>query len=291
MKDKNLSHLPRYRRYYEGLSLAFQDIVSKRRRSPTLEYLDDFKESLYLPLILESITSPSCRLLDVGCGSGQDLSRLFKKKQFVGWGIDFAGNNLRRAREQSLSQKAALNWVQSAIEQMPFGDQSFDALTFSEALEHLLHPETALAEIRRILKDGGLLFITTPNRYSYFSMITDLMPAGLKSVLKRWVWNMPRNYEESSHFLKDDQVKRHVREFSPGELRSILRQSGFRVKQLKGARLAIPLPSVFDRFPWLVSAWRVLDAIVGALPGSAYLKESLVVAAVKEGEVSLESAP
>jgi hypothetical protein len=76
-------------------------------------------------------------------------------------------------------------------------------------------------------------------------------------------------------------VKRHVREFSPGELRGILEQNGFRVHSLSGGPLAVPIPSLFDRWSWLLRAWKRMDKIVSHLPGSAYLKENLIALASK----------
>jgi SAM-dependent methyltransferase len=46
---------------------------------------------------------------------------------------------------------------------IPFDDGAFDAVVFIEVLEHLTHPWKALAEIRRVLRPGGWLILTTPN--------------------------------------------------------------------------------------------------------------------------------
>ncbi len=49
-------------------------------------------------------------------------------------------------------------------EPFPFPSQSFDVVLFCEILEHLqVDPSAALREIRRVLKDGGTLVLTTPN--------------------------------------------------------------------------------------------------------------------------------
>ena len=95
---------------------------------------------------------------------------------------------------------------------------------------------------------------------------------------------MPRDYEVSRHYLNDPGVKRHVRKFTPGELRGILEKNGFRVHSLRGGPLAVPLPSLFDRWGWLLQAWKRVDKTVSHLPGSAYLKENLIALASKESE-------
>lgn len=275
-------HIPRYRRYYEHLSLAYQDIVSNRRRSPTLAYLESFKESVYYPLILFHLPPGEPRLLDLGCGPGKDLLAIADRRPILGYGLDLALNNLRLARQRGQASGRRICWVQSCIECLPFPDQEFEYTLFSEVLEHLLDPTLALREISRILKPNGILFVTTPNRYNYFSVIAGLLPQRLKAVLKRWIWNMPRDYQVSRHYLDDPGVKRHVREFSPGELREILERHGFRVVSLQGGPLAVPLPSLFDRWGWLLDGWKRVDKVISHLPGSAYLKETLVALAIKE---------
>lgn len=55
------------------------------------------------------------------------------------------------------------------IEPLPFSDNTFDFATFSEVVEHLENGRTlkVFAEIRRVLKPGGFLFITTPNKFRF----------------------------------------------------------------------------------------------------------------------------
>jgi SAM-dependent methyltransferase len=57
-----------------------------------------------------------------------------------------------------------LHWLVSGAEVLPFRDQAFDALFAGELLEHLADPNLALREFQRVLKPGGTLVLTTPNR-------------------------------------------------------------------------------------------------------------------------------
>jgi len=51
-----------------------------------------------------------------------------------------------------------------ANEPLPFSDESFDVVWFSEVIEHLRRPDAATAELKRVLRPGGRLFVTTPNK-------------------------------------------------------------------------------------------------------------------------------
>lgn len=59
--------------------------------------------------------------------------------------------------------------------QLPFAPGSFDVALFLEVFEHLLHPFTAIREIKRVLRPGGLLILTTPNPLSVNKMVDFLV--------------------------------------------------------------------------------------------------------------------
>jgi len=101
-------------------------------------------------------------------------------------------------------------------DQFPYEDGSFDILLFCEILEHLLSdPVHALIEIRRVLKDGGLLVLSTPN------------VAGLGNVGKLIAGQ--NIYEPYSGY---GPYGRHNREYTRDELFRLLSANGFQVKTL-----------------------------------------------------------
>ncbi len=85
------------------------------------------------------------RVLDVGCGM-KPFQRFVCYHDYTG--ID---DNIRMRPDVNAS---ALN--------MPFPDNSFDSVICSEVLEHLKEPAKALDEIRRVLRPGGIAYITCP---------------------------------------------------------------------------------------------------------------------------------
>ena len=99
----------------------------------------------------------SGRYLDVGCGTALMTRRLPPHTV----GLDLNPRNLAKARKYA-PQASFL--ICDAEGQIPLASSSFDLAVCTEMLEHLLYPERALAEIRRVLKPGGLLIGSVPGR-------------------------------------------------------------------------------------------------------------------------------
>jgi 2-polyprenyl-3-methyl-5-hydroxy-6-metoxy-1,4-benzoquinol methylase len=99
----------------------------------------------------------SGRLLDVGFGQGA----LLVVSRDGGWNV-YGIEQSRLAVEQ-----AHANGIPNAVEadflEAPFADGYFDVVTMSEVLEHLADPLLFLRQAARLLRPGGLLYLTTPN--------------------------------------------------------------------------------------------------------------------------------
>ncbi len=106
------------------------------------------------------------RVLDVGCGSGYGTAELAEEAHWV-VGVDDDRSILRTVRQRY--RAANLSWVVASAERLPFQDASLDVVCCFQVLEHLPAPERFLAETRRVLRPGGLLVLTTPNRAAIFS--------------------------------------------------------------------------------------------------------------------------
>ncbi len=112
------------------------------------------------------VFSPKGRLLDVGCGDGIFTRVLGEGFQEV-YGIDVQEPFLANFREAVKSDVRfrVLNETASA---MPFPDDFFDTVVTIETLEHIADLPNAAAEICRVLRGGGELLITVPNRWFPF---------------------------------------------------------------------------------------------------------------------------
>jgi SAM-dependent methyltransferase len=95
------------------------------------------------------------RVLDFGCGSKPYEGLFTSCQEYVGVDIEKSGHN-------HADSKVDYYWDGITL---PFEDACFDTCVSFEVFEHVFEPQIALAEIRRVLRPGGLLLITTPFAY------------------------------------------------------------------------------------------------------------------------------
>ena len=110
-----------------------------------------------IPLLVAAVGRGK-RVLDLGCRSGA-LTRHFLEGNSV-VGLDVDANALEKAAVLGIEP------VQANVEEtLPFDDGSFDAVVAGELLEHLQFPDALVAEIRRVLRPGGVLAGSVPNAF------------------------------------------------------------------------------------------------------------------------------
>ena len=100
--------------------------------------------------------APSERALDVGIGDGR-VAALVQTRYLTG--VDVSQVALDRARARL--PEADLELVEPD-EELPFADNVFDLATCIETVEHVRDVQLLLSEIRRVLRPGGRLAISTP---------------------------------------------------------------------------------------------------------------------------------
>jgi 2-polyprenyl-3-methyl-5-hydroxy-6-metoxy-1,4-benzoquinol methylase len=121
----------------------------------------DYSETKYQrhfkPILDEIVRhAPNRALLDVGCSNGAFVNAAVRS----GWqacGIELETGSVEIARSHSLTVHHC------ALKDKQFADESFGAVTMWQLIEHLDDVPDMFSEIRRILCEGGVLAVSTPN--------------------------------------------------------------------------------------------------------------------------------
>lgn len=108
-----------------------------------------------LALICDWI-APGSRILDLGCGDGQLLSHLAKTRGVSGYGLEIDPDNVAQC------VTAGVNVIQADVDEglAEFATGSFDYVVMTQALQALVRPDLALAEMLRV---GREAIVTFPN--------------------------------------------------------------------------------------------------------------------------------
>ncbi|MER7116967.1 class I SAM-dependent methyltransferase [Saccharomonospora azurea] len=187
--------------------------------------------------------APFCRdavVLEAGCGEGYGAALLAEHARSV-LALDYdeptTAHVARRYPE--------LGVVRGNLATLPVATGSVDVVANLQVIEHLWDQSGFLAECHRVLRPGGRLLVTTPNRLTFTpDSDTPLNPY-------------------------------HTRELSPSELDELLRGSGFAVEQLLGVHHGPALTELDRRH-----GGSIIDAqlavVMGSLPGQAAWPEELL---------------
>jgi SAM-dependent methyltransferase len=173
---------------------AYADVSFRR-------YSQYWWSNRYYALLVKRYGPPQGRILEVGCGLGHLLGWLVDRYQ--AFGTDINTWALSQARR---NVPAAHFCLQSAEDLGGFPPAAFQVVIAKHVVEHLPHPERAVAEMSRILAPGGVLVLATPN-----------LDSAMRNVKKeKWI-----GYKDSTHIsLK-----------APGEWLEMLRRNHLSLKR------------------------------------------------------------
>jgi SAM-dependent methyltransferase len=164
--------------------------------------------------VMEALgAQPRDEVLEIGCGSGYYTRALVQLGAHV-TATDLAPAYVKQAR--ALAPEADFR-VEDAQE-LSFADASFDRVLMTEVIEHVQDPAMAIREAHRVLRQEGVLALSTPSRRA---------PMNVAYALKRRL----------RHFGFNE----HLHEMTPGELRGILRPQ-FEIESFRRVNAVLPYP-------------------------------------------------
>lgn len=131
--------------------------------------------------------------LDLGCGDGFFASLIADTPFTIGFDPDEA--SVRKAARTGAYQLA----LAGDATRMPFADASFDSVMSNSVLEHIPDVDAVLAELKRVVRPGGRLLLSTPShRFGEMLLGSDLLRGvglnGLARAYTRWFNRRARHF-------------------------------------------------------------------------------------------------
>lgn len=141
---------------HEFKETYFERAVSHYRTYKNMKLM----EKAYFPKsILDENIPPNSRVLDVGCAFGYFL-KLCAEYKLETYGLDISEYAIEKAKAITKA-KLYLHDVNDGLQF--FQNEFFDLVTMFDIIEHVKSPYNLLMEVRRVLKRGAKMVITTPN--------------------------------------------------------------------------------------------------------------------------------
>ncbi len=139
-------------------------------------YVSEYSRGFYVLSVLQKYTPDfrveGAQVLDVGCGDAGVLIALAENGALA-IGVEASERSLRRARVRAEEHGVDVVLLASVAEALPLPSASQDLVILDNVLEHVQDQERTLAEIRRVLRPSGLLYMVTPKPFALYSLWND----------------------------------------------------------------------------------------------------------------------
>lgn len=185
---------------------------------------DDWGLHRYHRRVLAAV-GPGATILEIGAGVGSHAIALALHHGFSAVVTDVAVAGLARNREAvaALGKPAAIEYYAAEADHLPFPDNAFDVVLLHAALHHLPAPRSAVREMARCVRPGGLLVLGyEPNR-TVFKPLRQL--ADRLRITERY----SRRFVANRYSVADDETPG----FSARELRTWMTENGLDIDWLE----------------------------------------------------------
>ena len=146
------------------------------------------------------------RALEVGAGTGTSSSRVAADGANV-IALDYSAESVQLIQRTWAAKFPSLAPLRADAVALPFADSSFDLVFHDGVIEHFADPHQFLKENWRVMRPGGMLVVGVPQKYNPFTLYKQAL-----ILFNRWPYGWETQY-------------------SVGELRAFLEQTGFQVAQ------------------------------------------------------------
>lgn len=153
--------------------------------------------------IWERIVSRGNSILDIGCGRGFFLKRLYENfgNSITYYGLDISKNAVTHAQDFFPLPK----YIVAAGECLPFQDNSFHYIQIISTLQHVLIPSKIISEAYRLLKPGGYLYIVVHKR-----SLDPLIISTFYISIIRFIRNLLKGEPHSDYYLSLDKTRKEI---------------------------------------------------------------------------------
>jgi ubiquinone/menaquinone biosynthesis C-methylase UbiE len=139
-------------KYYEQQSLGPKTLERFRSTGVALLRLFD-----------QTTTKDGLDVLDIGCGAGAQC-RFWLEGGHRYWGVDINQPLVDLARQRASQLQLGANFEVGTATALPFADNSMDICMLPELLEHVTDWQSCVNEAVRVLRSGGIIYISTTNK-------------------------------------------------------------------------------------------------------------------------------
>jgi len=197
---------------------------------------------------ITAFLKPSSKVgLDLGCGSGW-LTAALAKKGFKMTAVDISDAALDSARFLFKKEKLKIPLLKASALKLPLPDKSFDFINLCEVLEHIPHPEKAIEEIRRCLKDEGKLCLSVPNSWTFglvydrflLRIFTDSSERGGGTNPTFGLGKETIEVMKKIGFSSSIDGFGHINQFSVFSIKKLLQKSSFKIVEVESLEFLTP---------------------------------------------------
>ncbi len=161
-QDGAISEKDEIRTFFDDMSVGRNEAIEA---NPVVCYEQELRAQTVLRML---DVKPGERILDIGCGNARDIARIAEAGGKV-FGVDVSPGMVAAAQQELT--RMGIGDVELQVGDatcLDFPNACFDKVLCSEVIEHIPNASQALSEMYRVLKPGGKLVLSTPNKGSWY---------------------------------------------------------------------------------------------------------------------------